>query len=721
MNTLRIALNEAAVLGDSLAWKLGARGLFAPGGAFAPPRPKTRWARTLPRPRDPRPAEAAARFKPKPGLRRAVLLWGSGLAALAVSATVWVHGETARLLDLRLRLGAITVIAADGVALGALPRADKLTGRDASGRETVRIATSVAVPPLDFLRASKAIEGTGVLGVSPHNLLRSAVCYGAAGAGLRDATWLRLKDGRCAGASTLLAQSVRSLTNDRRVTLSRKASELLSTLALAGNLSGAEQDRLIADTLYFGDAEGLPIIGLENAARVVFGKPATALELHESAYLSALLLIPARLSCGGAGASAARFEDQVERARMALNKGFKNDPRLAIALNRLASLSPIGGPAPDRAAMLAGRSASEACRAGANPLLRFEVLDSSARLALREELAAGPAGRVADRAVLTYRWADQARFKTDIGLAQAEIAARQRGQWLSDPRGAGVVTLAFTADPQGAITGLHESSAVAQLYRPHELGSLAKLPALAFLAGRGWGERQFCNRQAWLGGKQLHNAGGDPGVPRCVSVTGMRADEVWGRSLSLAVYDALRSYDDGSLRAQMQAWRIELPAQSSAAYALAFGLARATPADFAAFLAALSAGNLGRPALGYRPHLLQQVGPAEPAIDLGDVFARPGAAALIARASGAALSYHGTGGVGTLAGLGAAPPGAVAKSGTLDDDAGHVRYKAAAGGLGGATWAAMVFPARGALGKSHISIIPLAKVAARQASFSNGR
>ena len=710
MTSLRNLINEAAVLGDTWTGRLGRRDV-APAGLAA----ATGVDRGATRRSDKHwQALGLSIFLVtggRPGARksRRLVQMASTLALVAAgvsSGAAWARGESARLNAMLQRLGAISVVDAAGTSLGAVPRRDALVGKDATGRQFYRVNQPVASVPSVFMRAARGLEGEGIIGISPPNLVRSSICSAVRTLGMQNLSVLRLRDGKCAGASTLLAQAVRSLTDDREAGVARKLRELASTMAVATTMPTDQRERFIADTLFFGNAEGQPIIGLGSAARTVFGAEPAALEPYELAYLSALLRFPARLGCGGGQVDKDRFAAQIARADVALRLALRDDPQLIDQQAKLRAMQPITAPAPDADALAAGLDSETACRANTGILARFEALDSSLRQETRRELATtGPAPSGPIR--LTVSWPAQMRFKNSVERGRAEIAAAQHDIWFANPAGPGVTVLAFTTDPRGGLTGLYQSGAVSQLTVPHELGSLAKLPALAILAEQGWGERRFCNKAARLAGKVLHDAGGDSGVTQCG--TGIGAEEVWGRSLSLAVYDALKSIPAGLLRARLNQWRISIPTGLDPAYATAFGLVSATPADFAAFTSSLAAGNVGRPALGYPLHLIETDAPFHPAVDLKTVFAGPGAAALIARAAGAALSYRGPHGVGTLLSLGPTAPGAIAKSGTLDDGSGQVRYKAASGGLDGATWTVMIFPQHGALGTSAISIVPLAK------------
>lgn len=244
------------------------------------------------------------------------------------------------------------------------------------------------------------------------------------------------------------------------------------------------------------------------------------------------------------------------------------------------------------------------------------------------------------------------------------------------------------------------------------MGSLAKLPALAFLAEQGWSATEpFCNRSS----PPLTNAGGDRGVANCIGGRGqLTAQQVFGRSVSLAVLDALRRYPEQRLRQRLSEWGFVIPEGVDPAYAVAFGLVRTTPARMSAFFSALSAGVSGREPVGFEPRIIEAFRTTDglwhrtssSQVSLHNAFRNDESRSLIASAVGAAFGAD-----GTLAALGPALPGSVGKSGTLDDQNGLVRFKGGAGGLEGHSWFAMAVPASGPMGDSAIGILPIARSA----------
>ena len=487
-----------------------------------------------------------------------------------------------------------------------------------------------------------------------------------------------------------------------------KGTQVLRAIALnlhfIGNRSAYRA--FVADTLYYGDAQGKPVYGLRAASLVMFGKDPSRLHLEESALLAATLLHPMALSCIPSSAAATeRFEQQRSRALKALDKGFADDPRYSGARTNLLALAPITAPAQPPVANAAGLPHDAACRA-APPLLRLEGLDSSIQLTVAAELRQLAAGGADVREMrLATNFTAQVPFKSAVERARNEIAATQAAHWFSDPSASGAVILAFSTSPEGRLSALYESSSDLQLHQKRGLGSLNKIVALAFLAEQGWTvSRSFCNKTVQLDERQLNNAGGDPGVPDCNRYPAgrMTVEHVIGHSISLAVYDALRQYPAASLQQRLDEWGIAVPAKIDPRYALSFGLARTTPAHMVAFFSAISSGLARSEPVGYEATALTAWRSADgrwhsvhgPSIDLSRAFSTPTGRALLTAGAGAAYAPG-----STLAALGPDVSGAVGKSGTLDGlIAGNVVYKGTAGALAGSAWFAMAVPQQGALG-----------------------
>lgn len=731
-NALDDALDEAAALAETLSLKLEAARQFR----RSTHQPEHGW-----READNRPAGAggggpsriralmssvglAVLAVPQLGARafgnRGVLTGAMVAGAVTVVGTAHLQSRWRALAELEARTVAVSVRYSDGSVRGVVAPTAPLTTRNADGSRAVRVTLPVEEVPSDFMRLVGAMEGDGVLGVDWPALAISIGCYVASEKlGVTESEALRLTNGRCAGSSTPLMQAARTLRDTREYSVKRKCAEVLDAVALALFL-GARKDRFVADTLEFGASGGRPLIGHRAAAQTVFGREPHELALHEQALLAAMLKRPARLYCGGSG-DLYRFEEQRDRARYWLRKEFEGDPRLAEALTQLDAMPAVTSPAP-----LAAVGGPTACRANLHPLRRLEQLDRSVLVAVERERDALVARGIHPREIeLSIDWPAQQAFLAAVGQNRVRMAAQ--GGWIVDPRSHDLAVLAFDTRPTGHLRTLYEPAGFeAQLFGRRELGSLGKLAALAFLAEQGWKpDEPLCNR-AW---DNRHNAGGDPGKPSCASRDALiPIERAVGQSLSLAIREALARYPQDALRSRMEEWGFTLPTDGPPAYSISFGLTQATPARMAAFAAALSNGIAGRPAIAREPTVIARFrdgagvwhdAPQGALIDLRRAFATAAGREAITRGAGAALSYRGAAGPGTLVALGAPLAGEVAKSGTLDDEAGQTRFKAAVGARGGAAWFVMAAPQRGALGGNGVSVIPLAKTA-RQAAVVGG-
>jgi hypothetical protein len=634
--------------------------------------------------------------------QRALIVTSIATAGIcgAFGAVAW--RESGHVIITAPQMTAVPAFSADGMAIGALPRNDVLYSRTADGKAVARITTPSKLGSADFLKAAAHIEGRGVFGVDPINIARAGLCAGASEVGFSNVGMLRQRGSKCAGASTLLQQALRGIDDDRSYSLYRKARHIAGAIGVAVRLNKADEDRFIADHVFFGYAEGQPIYGIANAAKTILGKSIDdeGIELHEAAFLAGLLLHPVSLSCSDQGGDDSRWTQQVDRGLKAL-KAFEGDPRYSQARIALQNMHPITSPALDKTAKQFGYPVRMACVAGASPLLKLEIMASTAGRAAKQELADLPPS---ERLQLTIKMSEQVNLVREITTALNQIHVQQHSIWHVAPGEAQI--FALRTDATGAIISAYRKSAMSQIDEPLEMGSISKLYALSYLAERGWGARPFCNRAANLNGKQLHNSGGDKGSAICKGKALKTEAEVWGRSLSLAVYDALRQQDQSHLRQRLLEWGVAVEPTSNAAYQVAFGLARSSPRKISAFVSAMSLGTSGLPPVGYLPHALaNQRANKRPFVDLSFAFRAPGGRSLIENASTAAFTYR----HGTLASLGPVRPGSVGKTATLDDDEGNVRFKGAVGGDAGSTWMILVQPNNGSLGGDRISILPLAR------------
>ena len=105
-----------------------------------------------------------------------------------------------------------------------------------------------------------------------------------------------LSDGPMQGGSTLTQQLVKNLFLTSERTYARKGREALLALALEQSHTKDEILELYLNEVYFGQASGAAVCGIDQAARVFFGKPAARLELGEAATLGGIVSAPNRYS-----------------------------------------------------------------------------------------------------------------------------------------------------------------------------------------------------------------------------------------------------------------------------------------------------------------------------------------------------------------------------------------------------------------------------------------
>lgn len=106
--------------------------------------------------------------------------------------------------------------------------------------------------------------------------------------GIGRAVWAMLSGGPTQGGSTITQQYVKNyfLTQDQ--TFSRKGKELIISLKIEQELSKDEILRDYLNTIYFGRGA----YGIQAASRAYFGKPASDLDLAESAFLASVVRGP---------------------------------------------------------------------------------------------------------------------------------------------------------------------------------------------------------------------------------------------------------------------------------------------------------------------------------------------------------------------------------------------------------------------------------------------
>lgn len=105
-----------------------------------------------------------------------------------------------------------------------------------------------------------------------------------------------LRDRPMQGGSTLTQQLVKNLFLTQERTLERKGKEALLSIALENTRSKDEILELYLNEIYLGQAGGASVCGVEQAARLYFGKTAARLTLSESATLAGIVSAPNRYS-----------------------------------------------------------------------------------------------------------------------------------------------------------------------------------------------------------------------------------------------------------------------------------------------------------------------------------------------------------------------------------------------------------------------------------------
>ena len=99
------------------------------------------------------------------------------------------------------------------------------------------------------------------------------------------ATWVNIKNRRITeGGSTITQQTAKNLYLSHERTVVRKIKELFYTLALERRYSKDEILTMYLNSIYFGQGA----TGIDAAARTYFGKPASDLNLAESAILAGI-------------------------------------------------------------------------------------------------------------------------------------------------------------------------------------------------------------------------------------------------------------------------------------------------------------------------------------------------------------------------------------------------------------------------------------------------
>jgi len=144
-----------------------------------------------------------------------------------------------------------------------------------------RILLSYSDIPTEFVHAMIAVEDEYFfqhIGVSPFGILSA----------IRD----NLTTGSRRGASTLTQQLVKIITDDDRMTYTRKLKEQFLAVQLEARFTKKEIFAMYANEIPFGNQQ----FGLEAAAKYYFGKSVGSLSLIESATLAGIPQAPSRFN-----------------------------------------------------------------------------------------------------------------------------------------------------------------------------------------------------------------------------------------------------------------------------------------------------------------------------------------------------------------------------------------------------------------------------------------
>ena len=578
----------------------------------------------------------------------------------------------------------------------------------------------VADPPGDWWRLLTAAEDRR------HGAWTSVNCVDLPALGA--AVWHAVRGRRDRGGSTLAMQLSRSLRglapsrNERwRDRLRRKAMEIGDAAVLCHALGGADAPELrrwvarhlpcVHGTL--SSELGGSVYGIDDCARIVFGKPASALDLAEHAVLVAAVRRHVLVAPAGDAAGQRRARERWGRIRAralrVLDAAFgPGDPAADPARSKIARMEmpfPAVAPAlrpllPDNPVQHVGVAANPERRAAY--FARGEMIQ-----ALGEVLDVyGAIPRDLVGIELTLDVADNARFKRAVEDVLVDVARRRplrldlppagasanpiADVTLSLADGAGRVVRHYSAGHDRVWSGANAKRDTRGRYRPdredRQVGSIAKMLAAPLLGARFRTTDAFCDRR--LDG--LRNPDGDRGFPSCrPRAAWVPAPAVFARSLNLPMAWALRRVPVPLIEAAVADSGLQLTPDVAPRVAVAFGgVAGGTRAQHR-LAAALNRGARGGRAWAVQPTLIRSLffldesggiravpfdderdaGP----IDLSEWFRPPAVAPFVTRVL-AAPTRPG----GTLAGLdrivdAAAGSHLIAKTGTTTTFDGRIR------------------------------------------------
>ena len=556
------------------------------------------------------------------------LAGGSRLTELrtldACTRSVEVH-------DARGRLGRVPV----SMLTPLVEESGRCRAAEAAGWRA-HTAGHVAAPSNDWWRLLTAAEDRR------HDAWTSVNCVDLLALGA--AVWHALRARPDRGGSTLAMQLSRSLRglapnrNERwRDRFRRKATEIGDAAVLCHALGGPgapELRRWVARHLpcIHGTASsrlGGSIYGIDDCARIVFGKPAAALDLAEHAILVAavrrhVLVAPADDAAGQRRARE-RWDRIRGRALRVLDAAFGPDAAATETVRaKIAGMAvppPVVAPAlrqllPDNPVRRVGIAANPERRVA--HFARGEMTQ-----ALGEVLDVyGEIPRDLIGIELTVDAADNARFKRAVEGVLADIDQRRRllldlppaagstaqtaDVTLSLADGAGRVVRHYSAGHDRVWSGANAKRDTRRRYRAdredRHVGSIAKMLAAPLLGAEFRTSDAFCNR--WL--DDLRNPDGNTGFRSCRPPRAwVQAPAVFARSLNLPIAWALRRVPAARIQAVVADAGLRPAAGMAPRVTLAFGAVAANPRAHHRLAAALNRGARRRPARAVQPTLIQ--------------------------------------------------------------------------------------------------------------------
>jgi penicillin-binding protein 1B len=184
-----------------------------------------------------------------------------------------------------VRGGRVGKIRGDGVEIDSFTLEAEPLSQDASMKTAERPALSFEDLPPTLVRAVLAIEDRRFFehnGVDAVGIVRAALSWGDSDQDLKQ------------GGSTITQQLVKNtyLTPER--TISRKVNEAVLATVLERRLSKQDIFALYCNEIYLGQRGSLAVRGVEQAARVYFGKALKDLSLAESATIAGMIQSPGR-------------------------------------------------------------------------------------------------------------------------------------------------------------------------------------------------------------------------------------------------------------------------------------------------------------------------------------------------------------------------------------------------------------------------------------------